>query len=206
MLWPNHKAGKKERFSRVKRIARQVLEKESLRNSKLSREQQDLECVSILSDSDDSVSSPMCDNKETMRRDKGVQIIENGGELESAKAWVRKGAVSVCSKGDSKEGPPGFERKKAEPVGVNFAQLIEQECCHLRTEEEVNDWVGNIIDPITKKLKLSSVNGEDAIRNFFKALGHAKLKEKKEVAIDDDEWECLNYANCNEDVRGKKVS
>ncbi|KAF5203300.1 hypothetical protein FRX31_007113 [Thalictrum thalictroides] len=206
MFWPNHRAGKKERFSRVKRIARQALEKESLRLSKASREQQDLECVSILSDSEDSVSSPLCDNKDTTRRDKGVQIIEKGGQSDSAKTWVRKGSVSVCSKGDSKDGPPGFERNKEEPIGVNFAQLIEQECCHLRNEEEVNAWVGNIIDPITKKLKLSSVNGEDAIRKFFTALGHAKLKEKKEVTVDDDERECLNYANCNEDVRGKKVS
>ncbi|KAF5198985.1 hypothetical protein FRX31_011427 [Thalictrum thalictroides] len=206
IIWPNHKTGKKDRFYRIKRIAQQALEKECLKSSKLEKEHQQFDCLSVHSDTDDSVTSPMCDKKERARRGKAIQKGDSVAEQGTAKAWVRKETATVLTKEEVWDGPPGFERKEINPVGVNFAHLIDQECCHLRSEAEVNKWIDSIIVLITKQLNLSSIKGDDAIRIFFKALGVAKLKENRESAIEDDERERLNYANCNEDVRGKKVS
>ncbi|KAF5189072.1 hypothetical protein FRX31_021338 [Thalictrum thalictroides] len=175
-LWPNQKTGRKDRLSRVKRLARKALEKESLRNNKNSKEQQVVDYATDQYDSEDSISSPMGDRQEALRKGKAIQLGDVGAEVGKNKVWVKKEAATDTDKDVLWDGPPGLKRKTASSKGVNFAQLINQECGFLRSEEEVNDWVGNIIDPITKQLKLSTANGEEAVRNFFKQLGYAKLR------------------------------
>ncbi|KAF5192073.1 hypothetical protein FRX31_018340 [Thalictrum thalictroides] len=88
-LWPIQKTGKRERLSRVKRLARQALEKENSRN--WSKEQQGIEDDNGLSDSDFSVSSTMAGNKqEPQRKGKAVQKLVDGEERVKNKAWVKK--------------------------------------------------------------------------------------------------------------------
>ncbi|KAF5189303.1 hypothetical protein FRX31_021111 [Thalictrum thalictroides] len=150
LLWPTHKPGKKERLSRVKRIARHALERESLRDSKFQKDQQVFDCTSIYSESEESVASPKCHKRETSVKGKAVQTVDNGTEQGINKVWVRKDVSTEKSTKETWNGPPGFEPKAGDVRGVNFAQLIDQECYHLRSVEEVNEWVGKIIDPLTK--------------------------------------------------------
>ncbi|KAF5178291.1 hypothetical protein FRX31_032122 [Thalictrum thalictroides] len=209
LLWPKHRSGVKERLSRIKRMARQAVEKENMRGKNLSREQQVFDCPTIISDSDsdDSINSPM--GKVTEARGKGKEILSAEGinEQNRAKRWVKKELVA----GDNKEGSKnetllGEEEVKAQSVGVNFAHLIDLECNQLCSETEVDDWVSTIVVPITKQLELSAAKGEMAISRFFKELGYAKLKEKRGKAHEDDDRERLLYENCNEDFREKEVS
>ncbi|KAF5193939.1 hypothetical protein FRX31_016474 [Thalictrum thalictroides] len=83
----------------------------------------------------------------------------------------------VVDVSDSDSCPPGFEKSSKKQTTVDSGKLIQQECCNLRNKEEVEEWVGTIIGPLTKQLGLSSTNGDEAILKFFTGIGLAKLKE-----------------------------
>ncbi|KAF5183989.1 hypothetical protein FRX31_026424, partial [Thalictrum thalictroides] len=112
----------------------------------------------------------------------------------------------VVEVSDSESYPPGFERCSRKEAGINVGKLIDQECCQLRSKEEVDSWVNGVIGSFSKHLGLSSTMGDQAVKSFFLKLGYAKLNERKNRELNEDEREMENYELCNEELTGDKIA
>ncbi|KAF5175641.1 hypothetical protein FRX31_034772 [Thalictrum thalictroides] len=157
-------------------------------------------------DSDCSVYTPTNNNQQWQPAgtSKGAQVFPK--ILKRLPEIVNSEMRDNSETSGSVDCPPGFEKKTDKGPVVNFGDLINQECCNLRSTDEVDEWVSGVIGSISKNLGLSSTNGDQAIKKFFLELGYAKLREKKNGEGNDDDRDISNYERCNEELTGTKLA
>ncbi|KAF5198310.1 hypothetical protein FRX31_012104 [Thalictrum thalictroides] len=194
--------GGRTRFGKIKQLARQAVDKEYQRRFAVENSHEVQNEVRPLS-SELSISNPYCNERQTgegpSKQSKGVFALLK-------RNFNERHSEEVVDISDSEIYPPSCEKSAGKASGVNFGKLIDQECCNLRTEVEVDEWVEGVIGSLAIKLGLSSTMGDKAVKDFFLKLGYAKLKERQNKEANDDERELKNYELCNEEFLGDKLT
>ncbi|KAF5184931.1 hypothetical protein FRX31_025482 [Thalictrum thalictroides] len=200
-LWPTANRVRRTRFGKIKQLARQIVDNEYQTRVAGQMAPETHNEVS-LSGSEFSTSSPCFVGQQNMEASSKnqrevIRILNRHSVNEKMK--------EVVEIEESENAQCGSARQSGMESGVNFGKLLEQECCHLRTVEEVDEWVSGVIGPLTNKMGLSSTLGDQAVKSFFLKLGYAKVKGKSNIVLNDDEREIANYELCNEELLGDKL-
>ncbi|KAF5181167.1 hypothetical protein FRX31_029245, partial [Thalictrum thalictroides] len=201
-LWPMANRGGRNRFGRIKQLARQAVNREYQRKEiteihiNSSNEQRPVESGG--SASSPQVSSTRLFGEGTSKQQQlVVSLLKRNIEKDQTE--------DVVEISDSESYPPGFEKQKGNGPGVNLGMMIEKECCQLKSREEVDVWVNGVIGSLANQMGISSTAGDQAMKSFFLQLGYAKVKERFNNEPNDDEQEMRNYELCNEELKGNKV-
>ncbi|KAF5193848.1 hypothetical protein FRX31_016572 [Thalictrum thalictroides] len=201
-LWPSTNRGRRNKFGRTKQLARQAVNKEHQRRALveispvLSNEEHHADSVL-------SANSPI--NSSYRQFEEGTSKQQDDHHSSLKRILVKDQSEEVVEISDSESCPTGFEKLSGNNSGVNFGKLIEQECCHLKSKEDVNVWVNGVIGTLAKEMGLSSTMGDQAVKSFFLRLGYAKLNERKNRELNEDERGVKNYELCNDELEGDKL-
>ncbi|KAF5191741.1 hypothetical protein FRX31_018675 [Thalictrum thalictroides] len=134
-LWPNTNKGGRNKFGRIKQLARQAINKEHLRHALA-------EISPALSNEEhhaDSANNPI--NSSYRQFGEGTSKQQDDHHSSLKRILVKDQSEEVVEINDSESCPPGFEELSGNNSGVNFSKLIEQECCHLKSKCEcLGEW------------------------------------------------------------------
>ncbi|KAF5186396.1 hypothetical protein FRX31_024017 [Thalictrum thalictroides] len=94
--------------------------------------------------------------------------------------------------------PPGFGSQGADEVGKSVNDRLLLECCRVKTRNDLQNWITEVLRPIAIDIGVSSNKGGEAVEKFFYEIGLRSLKENELRVVNDDTREILNYRNSNE--------
>ncbi|KAF5186030.1 hypothetical protein FRX31_024383 [Thalictrum thalictroides] len=200
-IWPGVNKGGRARFGKIKQLARQFVDRENQKHVFGGEIQGEVVEVSQVG-SAASVSSPHDTvypsvGVSSKRRDEGDNPLKNMSGEENA-----GDVVEIFDSGSNQSTVKKLSGKK---TGSKLGDWFNQECCQLKSVEEVEEWVSGIIAPLTNQVGVSSIKGDQAVKSFFLNLGLTKLKERQIKDMNDDEREINNYEQSNAELLGDKL-